>query len=342
MLRIILSIIAVYGFIYTANAQTEQNIQKDIEFEKEIAKLSKIMFQGEVLSLNEEFEMKLVKYILINEKIHPKEYGRQGKLYIASMVFINHIYAKYGATEQSYASKIKDKELKKAYQFSHRNIKRLGRKMRGLYICANGDETEAKRLEKQIDKEWKRLQKLDLMKNPKNRKTKEYSDIILDINEICKYTDYRISLLRIYKTQKKWQEYAGLMVELIKDDQIKYNYIYTDIGERDAFFEEYLSFLQGVSMKYDEYNKLSKDDIRVFTESILYKHKELFDLSNEYYFDPSEARLFRAEKAFEAVLERLVLHEFSDLIGPFARFVLKQDRLKGRGVYNKASEILEQ
>jgi hypothetical protein len=116
----------------------------------------------------------------------------------------------------------------------------------------------------------------------------------------CRFSaDY--GLLSIYQSREKYNSYNKLFLEIIKDDQVMFDYLYKGSMFTDVYFtEKYFDFFCSVN-SYDDANRFTKDDISLLYEAIQSKHKDVFYF-NTYYNSESILNEYSADMMVRCLL----------------------------------------
>jgi hypothetical protein len=216
-----------------------------------------------------EMRAKLPKFILSNKDASQKDSKRMKLLDHANEIIFYDLSKKYDARPEDYEQKITNKKDRELYK----TILDLNRKRSiRVFLLCKGSEDAAR---KSADKSWElRRKKKDL--DPMGVEAIAIDEQML---EECKYDDTAIwDLLGYYGYKQYREKYNMLMLRIIQEDQIEYNYSTEQYSDEmnDRFKKELQLFLASNSL--DRETLLTKDQIRLIGEAALTKHQAAFDL----------------------------------------------------------------
>jgi hypothetical protein len=214
----------------------------------------------------------ITKFILANKDTSQKDSKRMKLLDRASEIIFYDLSKKYDARPEDYGQKILNKKDRELYK----TILDLNRKraIRNFLLCNKGNEEEAR---KSADKSRALKQKAKGLE-PNSKDAMEIDEQIL---QECKYDDSVMwGLLATYRFKQYREKYNKLMLRIIQEDQVEYDYSGSptdDISGR--FSNEFKSFLGDVNSLYKE-PILTKEQVRLVAEAVLAKYQEVFKLDN--------------------------------------------------------------
>jgi hypothetical protein len=149
------------------------------------------------------------------------------------------------------------------------------------------------------------------------------------------YAECRFSatygLLSIYQSREKYNSYNKLFLEMIKDDQVMFDYLYEGSMFTDVYFtEKYFDFFCSVN-SYDDAKRFTKNDISLLYEAMQSKHKDVFSF-NTYYDSESILDEYYANLMVRSLLnftKWLDHHGTSQLKISFINTFFKQKEMPG-------------
>jgi hypothetical protein len=125
-----------------------------------------------------------------------------------------------------------------------------------------------------------------LKKSAKNAHSDEIISLKEQILNECRFNNTALFLLTDYLSRGMREKYNNLMLKIIEDDQVNYDYLYNGIGVDTIdpkFVLTYLDFLEKINGR--QYKLiLSKKQVETIAEALLTKHQEVFDWDNAPYY----------------------------------------------------------
>lgn len=229
-------------------------------------------------------------FLLNNQTIPVKNFKKFRLATNASRAIVKDLNQKYAADPENYLLKITNKTDRDIYRLA---LKYLYKDYYDkFYICKGEDE-------KKVKESWGKVDKLrDQVSSILKKDTSmQSSDEIIKLNEKildeCRFEGAEFSLLYAYrdrgeKEEKYRKKFNELMLRMIADDQINYDYLYEGLDSRNSgFISQYFLFFNNVNSLKAKLI-LSKEQVKFLAEAILDKHREVFNL--RYYYIPEENR----------------------------------------------------
>lgn len=238
------------------------------DFEKQTAEEQKVM-------LDNSLRKSIYGYLLENRKVSLKDFQRIRVAYYVSDIIFRELSAKYSATTNNYQEAIKNNTDKIIYEITMDIQKRYN--FRDFHLC-RGDETKAMESFNKV----KAIRKN--RRTPQNTHLEEWINSYNEILEECRYETGAIyALLDIYRGSKNREKYNDLMLRILKEDQVDYDYLYYPISTINTnLIIQYLFFFTHINTLKEKLI-LTKEQVKFIAEDMLTKHKELLDFKNEYY-----------------------------------------------------------
>ena len=241
------------------------------ELKKQLKEIAKQEKQGKAPSITETLKKEMRKFILEDKDTSLFEFEKMRLLNYASHNVFNALSRKYDADPFNFHKKIKDKEDLVLYKVTLSIRKKYA--LRESLLCKSSEE----KAEKSRHRSW--LLKKQF-RNKKIRKgTSEATNIYERMLKECEFDSFAIrNLLATYRYKGDKDKQSKLMLRLIEEDQVKYDYSGLLTDDIDYTFKlEYFSFLK--TIKPGEANiKLDKADAKLIGEAVLTKHQAVFSL----------------------------------------------------------------
>jgi hypothetical protein len=254
-----------FGINLSANENLEEQLKK---YDQSPEELRKSM-------LDSSLRRRIQDFILETRDVSLKDFKKFRLIYYASNVLIEDLNKQYESNDVDFRTKIKDEKDKRFYQVAFNLRKKY--LFREYYLC-KGNETKAMESFKKVQEIRKR--------RPKPQKThledwiKSYHEIL----EECRFETGAIdALLDIYRDNKDREKYNDLMLRILKEDQVDYDYLYYPINKINTnLIIQYLFFFTHINPLREKLI-LTKEQVKFIAEDMLTKHRELLNFKNEYY-----------------------------------------------------------
>ncbi len=250
-------------------------------------KLHNMMTQkdkGQKVFADDASRTEIYNYVIANENVSVKDFKKLRLSGTASDVALQDLEKKYGANSDNYQKRITNERDRRVFQTASKLRKKMIYKE--FYACNSDDEDKATASIKKVDVIRTRISEM----LRKERRSQDSDDIIkLDeqIHDECKYHPVNYSLLTSYRIRGMREKFNSLMLRMIKEDQVDFDYLYVDLDKiNDEFVVQYWFLLQHVN-GHGATMILSKDDVKTIADSLLTKHSVIFNLNNSYYFNQS-------------------------------------------------------
>ena len=241
-------------------------------------------YEYEVGELDEVTRRAVQDYLLKNKNTSPKDFKKMRLLEKAS----NHVWKdlrdKYDVKLSDDGKVIKDKLDMELFEVARKMNVRSG-VFASFYFCTDDEKSAIKLYKKHI--KYMRQNQPWLWKN-------KHTDKAISIREgmlkECRYNiGAIIPLLKEYNYRNDRKKFNDLMLRIIQEDQVDFDYMYGHDGKLYSGFQGvYSTFLMKIN-KVEEEMLLSQNELKIVAEALMTKHFPLFDFSDEelYYDDIS-------------------------------------------------------
>ncbi|MCK4816171.1 hypothetical protein KA005_10385, partial [bacterium] len=231
--------------------------------------------QGKKPVLDPSTRKAMKDFISQNKNVSLKEFEKARLAAYVGDILIEDIMDTHGMAYEDIPSKIKDKKDRDIYA-AVREVRRRYRHKE--YIFCKGDDE--RKIRKSQEKIWKLKKKLPKDRGNYVERMKVYEQML----DECRVSVHAIpSLLAIYRYEEFDAKYNNLMLRLIREDQVDYDYSRDKRGELGGgFASEYRIFL--VHNSPDNVNLLTKSQVKMVAEALLTKHQGVLVL-REYEDD---------------------------------------------------------
>ncbi|HJW87819.1 MAG TPA: hypothetical protein VJ440_14390 [Candidatus Brocadiaceae bacterium] len=261
------------------------NIFAANSLEDKLKNIQKQKDQRQKTVIDDSLRKEIYYFLTKNENVSVKDFKNYRIAIFASDIVIEDLDKKYGSIVKDYQVKIKNEKDKKVYRIALKI--RTKRFYRDFYACKGDDEQEVKEGWGKVDAVRSTISEL-LKKNKSLENSDEAIKLYEQILEECKYhsatnwllTAYRVRGEKDDKFRKKFNE---LMLRMLNEDQVDYDYLYYPVEKLNTgFVINYLLFFTNVNSLKDKLI-LSKEQVKFIAEDMLTKHQEMFNFRNRYY-----------------------------------------------------------
>jgi hypothetical protein len=222
------------------------------------------------------------------------DFQRVRVAYYVSGIIFKELSKKYDATTTNYQDKIKNRTDENIYKITMDIQKRYN--LRGFYIC-KGDKAKAIESFRKVQEIRKKRPK------PQEAYLEEWIKSYHEILKECRYETGAIdALLEIYRKNKNREKYNELMLRIIKEDQVDYDYLYYPINRiNSSFIIQYLYFFTQINPLREKLI-LTREQVNFIAEDMLTKHKELLNFKNKYYIRDNTVDEYHMRDAINALI----------------------------------------
>jgi hypothetical protein len=232
--------------------------------------LKQIDTQGQDVNLNDNLKAKISNFMLTNKDASPKDFKKMRVLERSSEIINQELSKKNNSAKpEDYEQKIKNKEDRELFRITLNINKR--RALRRYLFCKGSEAAalESAKKSSELGKQTKGL-------NPTSDNYIAIEERILDE---CRFNDSVIwGLLASYRYKHYREKYNKLMLRIIEEDQIEYDYSGSSTNEINGKFKnEFFAFLTNVNSLYEE-PILKSGQMRLVAEAALTKYREAFSL----------------------------------------------------------------
>ncbi|HJW85708.1 MAG TPA: hypothetical protein VJ440_03660 [Candidatus Brocadiaceae bacterium] len=254
------------------------------ELKERLKNLQEEEKKGQKMVVDDSLRRELQDFLVKNQSVSIKDFKKFRLTAKASGVMVRYLNKKYGATEDDYQTKITDKKDRDIYQIA---LKILHRDYyEDFYICKGDDKHKMK-------ESWEKVSKIKNQISELAKKDKSFDNSDEEIRlreqilEECRFDVTADGLLHAYRVRgdsddKYRKKYNELMLRMIADDQVNYDYLYKGLDSLNSrFFSQYLYLLHYVNSQHKKLI-LSKEQVKFIAENVLGKHRELFDMRKYY------------------------------------------------------------
>ena len=249
---------------------------------------------GQKIELDNPLRSELYDFFNKNPNIPLRSFSKFRIAVPASVFLVRELDRKYDIADYNYQEKIKNKEDRHLYQAALRMFEIAD--YRAFYLCKGEDKKKVKNSWEKVDKLRTELSER-LKKEPGFENSDEEIQLEERILEECRFEGAEYSLLSAYrgrgeKEEKYRKKFNELMLRMIADDQINYDYLYEGVDSiNSGFVLDYLLFFTNVNSLHEKLI-LSKEQVKFIAEAVLDKHREVFNIRN-YYSETEEYNEYR-------------------------------------------------
>ncbi len=254
------------------------------ELKEKLKNLQEEEKRGRKVAVDNSFKKEIYDYLSKNQGVPVKSFKKFRLAAYASRAIVKDLNEKYVTTAEDYQTKITDKNDRDIYRIALRVLHKDYYDK--FYICKGEDDKKVKESWEKVDKLRDQISAI-LKKDANLRSSDEIIKLEEQILEECRFEGAEYSLLFAYrdrgeKDEKYRKKFNDLMLRMIADDQINYDYLYKGLDSLNTgFVGEYLLFFTNVNSFKDKL-VLSKEQVKFLADTILDKHREVFNLSNYY------------------------------------------------------------
>ena len=273
------------------------------ELKEKIKNLQEAEKKGQKVEVGDLLRGELHDFLNKNPNVPLKNFSKFRLAVKASGFVIRDLNKKYGANDDNYQEKITDKKDRYVYQTALRILERD--EYKAFYLCKGGDEKRVKESWGKVDKIRTQLSE-KLRKEPGFSDSDEYIRLEEQILEECRFKNAEFSLLYAYrargeKDEKYRKKFNDLLIRMIADDQINYDYLYEGMESiSSGFVLHYLWFFTNVNSLGDKLI-LTKEQVEFIANAILDKHREVFNIRN-YYPGTEEFNEYRVRDVIQSMV----------------------------------------
>lgn len=265
-------------------------------FEEKLKTINKSWKGKSARVLSAEDKKEISDYLRVNENVEVKQFAIMRLAVGSADVLIKSLNETYKTSEANFRKDITDKLDKKTYEIA---LKIIIKRVQKRYYACNPDEDKRKKMIKR-DEDIRKSISFIWKKGRGHRTSDEIIKLYKENISLCKYGYPNYSLLRIYRKKSEVNEYNKLMLQILRDDQVGYDYMHNSRSDLDEeFILNYRFFLLNINDRSSAYN-FSADEVEEIATNILDKHYLVFDVSNSFYFN-SETKTFNEHRVGDAI-----------------------------------------
>ena len=174
-----------------------------------------------------------------------------------------------------------------------------------FYLCKGEDKKKVKESWEKVDTIRTQISE-KLQNEPGFRDSDEYIRLEEQILKECRFKNAEFSLLHVYrvrgeKDEKYRKKFNELLLRMIADDQINYDYLYVGLESiNSGFVIDYLWFFTNVNSLGDKLI-LTKEQVEFIANAIIDKHREVFNMRN-YYPGTEEFNEYRVRDVIQSMV----------------------------------------
>jgi hypothetical protein len=263
---------------------------------------------------------------ILNASFSPMDLTVSRKYFQVSSLIISYLEDKYNFTRTDSSKAISSANDRYAYVSALRIYDSYLR--REYDVCFANDEEKEKGRNK--INQIKRSMREQLGAKAISDKSDAKIGYLKQIYAECRFSA-TYGLLSIYQSREKYNSYNKLFLEMIKDDQVMFDYLYEGSMFTDVYFtEKYFDFFCSVN-SYDDANRFTKNDISLLYEAMQSKHRDVFYF-NTYYNSESILDKYSANLMVRSLLDFTIWldhHGTSQLKIKFINTFFKQKEMPG-------------
>jgi len=273
------------------------------ELKEKIKNLQEAERKGQKIEVDNLLRGELNDFLSKNPNVPLKNFRKFRLAVKASGFVIRDLNKKYGATDNNYQEKITDKKDRYVYQTALRTLERDEYKV--FYLCKGEDKKKVKESWEKVDTIRTQISE-KLQNEPGFRDSDEYIRLEEQILKECRFKNAEFSLLHVYrvrgeKDEKYRKKFNELLLRMIADDQINYDYLYVGLESiNSGFVIDYLWFFTNVNSLGDKLI-LTKEQVEFIANAILDKHREVFNIRN-YYPGTEEFNEYRVRDVIQSMV----------------------------------------
>jgi len=309
------------------------------EYEQKIRKIEQYGKERREFALDYNLEREMENFLIDNENVSVRDFRKMRLAGFTSDVIRRQLNKKYGAIEKNYETKIADERERRLYKIALKVWRKWN--YREFYACKNEDENAVKQSIEKTRETRRRIAEL-LQKNDDR-----YSDDMIKIHEQtldeCRFSPVALPLLDIYRSRGMREKYNNLILKLISDDQVNYDYLYDGIDSTDnSFVLAYVEFLADVNGKQKKII-LSKEQVRMVAESLLTKEQAVFNMHSATFYSPEKdiyynSIVYDGVRALISMSALLREYKLDDLDDKFINKFFKDDLVINTLRYDQSYE----
>jgi len=263
------------------------------DLESKLKDIQKQKDKNQKVQIGSSLRNEMYVYLQKNEEVSIKDFKKFRTAYFISNIVMEDLKERYNTQLQAYQQNLKDEKEKNAYRIAIKfNDKSY---YKPFYACKGNDQGKVIESFKKVDEIRSKISAI-LQKDRSMDNSDQIIKLQEQILEECRFHNAAYWLLDAYRIRGQKEsvyreKFNNLMLRIITDDQVNYDYLYTGIdGLNTRFIKQYLFFLTHINNFRDK-PLLNKEQIRLIADNILTKHREVFDLNNPYYYSATrEAR----------------------------------------------------
>ena len=236
--------------------------------------------------LDDDLRNEMQEYLMNNKQVSLKDFSKARLLGNISSILLTDFNRRFGATPVNYQTKIANEREKIIYKIASDIYTKVND--RGFYACANYDDKLAMDVKGKVDTLNARARAF-IAGDRKKAESDEALKFREQIATECRFTRAAQSLLTDYRIKGMREKYNSMMLKMIEDDRVNYDYLYIEIDTVDPLFRlKYKDFLFDVNGRSQKLI-LTKEQVIFIAENLLCKHREVFNLKDPYYNDDINA-----------------------------------------------------